>query len=77
MIYVDFQSVYSLTIMGIKIQMSLIRASIKKMLFVVSGCRLVCVDNKFSKPFKLYLGHNTVYNFINSMFEERKYCNEV
>ena len=77
MIYVDFQSVHSLKIMVSKIQMSLIRASIKNMLFVVSGCRLVCVGKKFSKPFKLYLGHNTVYNFINSMVEERKYCNEV
>ena len=27
--------------------------------------KLVYVDNKFSKPFKLYLGQDAVYNFIN------------
>ena len=36
------------------------------------GYKLVCVDNKFSKPFKTYLGEDDVYNFINSMIEERK-----
>ena len=35
-----------------------------------------CVDDKFSnsKPFKIYLGKDPVYNFINSMIEESKYC---
>ena len=41
------------------------------------GYKLVCVNNKFSKPFKSYLGKNAVYNFINSMIEESKYCSEV
>ena len=36
------------------------------------GYKLVCVDNKFSKPFKTYLAEDDVYNFINSMIEERK-----
>ena len=31
----------------------------------------------FSKPFKKYLGKDAVYNFINSMIEESRYCNEV
>ena len=35
-----------------------------------------CVDNKFSKLFKTYLGKDPVYNFIN-MTEESKYCSEV
>ena len=39
--------------------------------------KLVCVDDKFSKSFKTYLGKNAVYNFINSMIEESKYCSEV
>ena len=30
------------------------------------GCKLVCVDNKFSKLFKTYLGKYVVYNFINN-----------
>ena len=36
-----------------------------------------CVDEKFSKPFKTYLGKDAVYNFINSMIEESKYCSDV
>ena len=27
--------------------------------------------------FKSYLGENAVYNFINSMLEKSKYCNDV
>ena len=41
------------------------------------GYKLVCVDDKFSEPFKTYLGKDEVYNFINSMIKESKYCNEV
>ena len=29
--------------------------------------KLVCVEDKFSKPFKTYLGKDAMYNFINSM----------
>ena len=41
------------------------------------GYELVCVDNKFSKPFKSYYGEDAVWNFINSMIEESKCCSEV
>ena len=41
------------------------------------GYELVCVDNKFSKPFKKNLGKDAIYNFINSMIEESKYCSDV
>ena len=34
------------------------------------GYNFVCVDDKFSKSFKTYLGKCTVYNFINSVIEE-------
>ena len=40
------------------------------------GYKLVCVDDKFSKPFKSYLGEDAVYNFISSMIEESKYCSD-
>ena len=39
--------------------------------------KLVCVDDKFSKPFKTYLGNDAVYKFINCKIEESKYCNEM
>ena len=35
------------------------------------------VDDKFSKPFKSDLGEDAIYNFINSMIEENKYCSDV
>ena len=41
------------------------------------GYKLVCVDDKFSKAFKSYLGEDAVYNFISSMIEESKYCSDV
>ena len=41
------------------------------------GYKLVSVDDKFSKPFKTYLDKDAVYNFINNMTEESKYCKEV
>ena len=40
------------------------------------GYKLVCVDDKFSKPLKSYIGEDAVYNFIDSMIEEIKYCCE-
>ena len=39
--------------------------------------KLVCVDDKFSNPFKIYIAKDSVYNFINRMIEESKYCSEV
>ena len=41
------------------------------------GYKLVCIDDKFSKLFKTYLGKDAVYNFFNSMIEESKYCSDV
>ena len=41
------------------------------------GYKLICVDDKVIKSFKLYLEKDAVFNFINSMTEESKYCNEL
>ena len=41
------------------------------------GYKLVCVDDKFSKSFKTYLGENAVYNFINNMIKEGEYGSDV
>ena len=41
------------------------------------GYKLECADDKFPKPFKTCLGTDAVYNFINNMIEEIKYCSEV
>ena len=39
--------------------------------------KLLWVDVKFSKPFKSCFGEDAVYNYINSMVEESKYCDGV
>ena len=41
------------------------------------GFKLVYVDDKFSMPFKTYLGKDAIYKFIISVIEKSKYCNEV
>ena len=41
------------------------------------GYKLVLVDDKFSKSFKLYLGEDSVYNFIKSMVEESNCCSNI
>ena len=38
------------------------------------GYKLVFAHDKFSKPFKTYLVKDAVYNVVNSMIEESKYC---
>ena len=40
------------------------------------GYKIVCVDDKFSKPFKTYFGEDAVSNFINSLIEESNYCSD-
>ena len=39
--------------------------------------KLVCVDNKFSKPVVLYRGENVTYNFIKIMLEEFGYYKKI
>ena len=46
------------------------------MLHAVMAFNIVCADDKFSKPFKPFLG-NSVYNFTNSMIKENKYCPDI
>ena len=41
------------------------------------GYKLVCIGDKFSKPFKTYLGEDAVYNFINNMMKESKHYSDV
>ena len=43
----------------------------------IYGYILLCVDDKFSKLFKIYLGKDAVYMFIDIMIEVSKYCSEV
>ena len=59
-----------------KTQKSLIPTNTKNIAYSY-GCKLVYVNDKFSKPFKIHLGEEGVYNFINNMIKESKYCSDV
>ena len=58
--------------MGSKIQMSLIQKKCQKHTASGYSHELVCANDKFSKPFKLYLGEDDAFNFINSMTKKSK-----
>ena len=41
------------------------------------GYKLVCVDDRFWKPFKSYFGEDAVYSLSNSTIGESKYCTDM
>ena len=40
-------------------------------------CKIVCIDDRFSKPIVVYRGENAAYKFIKAILEERKYCKKI
>ena len=41
------------------------------------GAKLVCIDNRFTLPTKIFAGNNCVNNFIKWIFEQQKQINEI
>ena len=39
--------------------------------------KIVCIDDKFSKPTIIYRGKNAAYEFIKAILEEYKYCKKI
>ena len=39
--------------------------------------KIVCIDDKFSKPIVVYRGENAAYEFIKAILEEYKYCQKI
>ena len=39
--------------------------------------KVVCIDDKFSKPIVIYRGKNAAYEFIKPILKEYKYCKEI
>ena len=60
-----------------KIQNSPILTIIKNILLVVMAINQLCVDDKFIKHFKTYLDKDAVYNFIDNVIKNSKYCSDV
>ena len=39
--------------------------------------KIVCIDNRFTKPSIIYRGENAAYEFIKAILEEYKYCKKI
>ena len=73
MVYVDFQSTLVAEDDGKKNSNKSYTNKYQKHVACSYCQELVCVDDKFSQPFKSYLlGEDAVCNFINSMIKESK-----
>ena len=66
MIYADFESISVRETNGKQNPDESFTNKYQKHVACSYGYKLVCVDDKFSKTFKSYLGEDVVYNFINS-----------
>ena len=41
------------------------------------GAKLVCINNNFTLPTKIFIASNSIKEFIESIFEQQKYCNKI
>ena len=41
------------------------------------GAKLVCIDNRFTLPTKIFTGSNSIKEFIKWVFEQKKCCNQI
>ena len=39
--------------------------------------KVVCIDDRFTKPTIIYRGENAAYEFIKAILEEYKYCKKI
>ena len=39
--------------------------------------KVVCVDDRFTKPIVVYRGENAAYEFIKAILKEYKYCRKI
>ena len=67
MIYGDFESILFAEDNGNQNSNELYTNKYQKDVACSYGYKLVCIDGKFSYPFKSYLGKDAFYNFINTM----------
>ena len=77
MIYTSFESITAPEDNGQQDSEESYTNEYQKHVAYIYGYKLGFADDKFSKPVKSYLGEDAVYNFINSMIKENKYCSNV
>ena len=39
--------------------------------------KVVCIDDRFTKPIVVYIGENAAYEFIKAILKEHKYCRKI
>ena len=39
--------------------------------------KVVCIDDRFSKPVVVFRGKNAPYEFIKAIFQKHKYCKKI
>ena len=71
-IYADFESILVSENSGKEITKDSYTNKYQKHVACSYGYKIVCVDDNFSEPFKIYLGKYTVYKFINNTIGESK-----
>ena len=69
MIYADFESILVSEDNGKQNPNGSYTNKCEKHVACSYSYKLGCIDYKFSKPLKSYLGEDAVYNFISSMME--------
>ena len=72
MIYADFESILVPEDNGKQNPNELYSNKYENNIACSYGYKLVCIEEKFSKPFKSYLGEDPVYNSISSMIDRRR-----
>ena len=72
MIYADFESILVPEDNGKQNPNELYSNKYENNIACSYGYKLVCIEEKFSKPFKSYLGEDAVYNSISSMVDQRR-----
>ena len=55
----------------------LIPKNIKTHILCSFAYKVVCIDNRFTKPTIIYRGENAAYEFFNATLKEYKYCKKV
>ena len=73
MIYTDFQSILVAEDIGKQNPNEFYTNKYQKHVACSYDYKSVCVHDTFSKPFRLYLCEDAVYNFINTIIDESKY----
>ena len=48
-----------------------------KITFLVVCYKVVCIDDRFTKPTTVYRGENAAYEFIKAILQEYEYCKKI